>query len=183
VSDPLVHVTNFCSRDLFIAPDPNWDDQVLLFDGERLTEARRLQAKQSATLSTPMGPDGGGGEYLMGVIFADGIDYEYGAAGAYQIAIGQQPETGVRSHRRIHDQAPGLPIHGNRSNDVDDESHVRRCFGKQNGHAGLRPRQSGATGNGFRVPRGHVASRVMIHSCAGSFLKCHSRCGPAITFK
>jgi hypothetical protein len=95
VSDPLVHVTNFCSRDLFIAPDPNWDDQVLLFDGERLTEARRLQAKQSATLSTPMGPDGGGGEYLMGVIFADGIDYEYGAAGAYQIAIGQQPETGM----------------------------------------------------------------------------------------
>jgi hypothetical protein len=95
VSDAIVHVTNHSTRDLFIARDPNWDDQVLFLDGRRLNRAHRLGPEESADVSVPMGPNDGAKEYLMGVIFADGRDYDYGSAGAYQMAIGHHSETGL----------------------------------------------------------------------------------------
>jgi hypothetical protein len=96
VSDPIVHVTNHSTRDLFIARDPNWDDQVLLLDGRRLNQAHRLGPDESANVSVPMGPnDRAEQEYLMGVIFADGTDYDYGSAGGYQLSIGQHAQTGL----------------------------------------------------------------------------------------
>ena len=50
----------------------------------------------NATLTqVSMGPNNGAKEYLMGVIFADGKDYEYGSAGGYQLSIGQHSETGL----------------------------------------------------------------------------------------
>jgi hypothetical protein len=95
VSDAIVHVTNHSTRDLFIARDPNWDDQVLLLDGRRLNGAHRLGPEESADVSLPMGPNDGAEEYLMGVIFADGADYDYGSAGGYQMSIGHHSETGL----------------------------------------------------------------------------------------
>jgi hypothetical protein len=95
VSDPVVHISNHSSRDVFIAPAPNWDDQVLLLDGRRLAGAHRLGLGESATLSVQMGPQDQGNEHMMGVIFADGTDYDYGEAGAYQLSIGQNAETGL----------------------------------------------------------------------------------------
>jgi hypothetical protein len=95
VSDPIVHVTNHSTRDLFIARDPNWDDQVLLLDGRRLNRDHRLGPEESATVSVPMEPQDRGDEHMVGVIFADGTDYDYGSAGAYQMSIGQHPETGL----------------------------------------------------------------------------------------
>jgi hypothetical protein len=95
VNDPVLHLTNHSTRDVFIARDPNWDDQVLLLDGQRLRSARRLRPDESATLSLPMPPGGRASEEMMGVIFADGPNYNYGSAGAYQMSIGQQPETSL----------------------------------------------------------------------------------------
>ncbi len=95
MSDPVVHVTNHSTRDLFIARDPNWDDQVLLLDGKRLNRTHRVGPNESADVSVPMGPNDGAEEYLMGVIFADGKDYDYGSAGGYQLSIGQHSESGL----------------------------------------------------------------------------------------
>ena len=36
-----------------------------------------------------------GNEYMMGVIFADGRDYDSGGAGFYQLTIGQLEDSGL----------------------------------------------------------------------------------------
>jgi hypothetical protein len=93
VSDPVLHVTNHSTREIFIDRDPNWDDQILLLDGRRLNRAHCLGPEQSATVSLPKGGESEGNEHMMGVIVADGRDYDYGSAGAFQMSIGQNPET------------------------------------------------------------------------------------------
>jgi hypothetical protein len=95
VSDPVLYVTNHSTRDVFIAGDPNWDDQVLMVNGERTKGVQRLAPEQSATVSVQWGPHENGEEHMMGVIFADGRQYDYGPAGAYQMSIGQHAETGL----------------------------------------------------------------------------------------
>ncbi|HTI19170.1 MAG TPA: hypothetical protein VL598_16085 [Trinickia sp.] len=95
MSDPVVNVTNHSTRDLFVDRDPNWDDQVLMVDGKRLKQVHRVRPDESVTVSVPMSPHDVGDEHMMGVIFADGKDYDYGGAGGYQLSIGQHSESGL----------------------------------------------------------------------------------------
>ncbi len=95
MTDPILHVTNHSTRDVFVAGDPNWDDQQLMFNGQRINGARRLGPAQSATVSVPWDPHDKGEENMVGVIFADGRSYTSGRAGAYQMSIGQQADTGL----------------------------------------------------------------------------------------
>ncbi|RKP51088.1 hypothetical protein [Trinickia fusca] len=95
MSQIVVHVSNQTSRDLFVAGDPNWDDQALLVDGQPFDRAYRLAAKASADISMNWAEQDTPGENMMGVIVADGTDYDYGSAGAYQMTIGRHPETGL----------------------------------------------------------------------------------------
>ena len=97
MSDPVVNVTNHSTRDLYIDRDPNWDDQILLLDGQRLKRTHRLKPEESAAVSVPMDEGDKFGEYMMGVIFADGRHYDYGPGGFYQMSIGQHAETGLLS--------------------------------------------------------------------------------------
>lgn len=94
MSDALVQVSNHASRDIFIRGDPNWDDQILMLDGRPKTTLHRLAPGHSAELAVPSEDNGTIDEYALGVIVADGRDFDYGSAGAYQTTIGRQPETG-----------------------------------------------------------------------------------------
>ncbi|OHX10435.1 hypothetical protein [Chromobacterium sphagni] len=92
MSKPIVTVKNHSSRDIFIDGDPNWDDQVLLIDGQPQERIYLLASDQSVQISVDW--DGQGNELMMGVIFADGPDYDYGGDGFYQLSIGQEPRSG-----------------------------------------------------------------------------------------
>lgn len=95
MSSPVVHVNNNTSRDLYIDHDPNWDDQVLLIDGEPIPDIYCLPANSSTKVSIDMRGHKAKDEYLMGIIFSDGKNYDYGPAGAYQSSIGHDPNTGL----------------------------------------------------------------------------------------
>lgn len=95
MSDAVVQLSNHTSRDIFIRGDPNWDDQILMLDGRPKTGLHRLAPGRSAELAVPAEGNGEIDEYALGVILADGRDFDYGSAGAYQMTIGRQPETGL----------------------------------------------------------------------------------------
>lgn len=95
MSQIVLHVSNQTSRDLFVASDPNWDDQALLVDGQSFDRAYRLAVKASADVSVNWAEQDVPGENMMGVIVADGTDYDYGSAAAYQMTIGRRPDTGL----------------------------------------------------------------------------------------
>ncbi|WP_206951556.1 hypothetical protein [Trinickia acidisoli] len=95
MTDPVVHVTNHASHKVCIAHDPNWDDQVLLVDGRAAKRTRCLAPGAQADVGIRLGADTEPEEYLIGVIFADGKDFDYGKAGAYQTTIGHHPDTGL----------------------------------------------------------------------------------------
>ena len=93
MSQPVVTVKNHSSRDVFIEGDPNWDDQTLLIDGQAESGAYPLGPDQSVQLSVDW--SGPGNAYMLGVIFADGPDYDYGGDGFYQLALGQDEGSGL----------------------------------------------------------------------------------------
>lgn len=94
MNDAIVHISNQSSRDIFISGDPNWDDQVLVYNGRPGNSLHRLAAGHAAQLAVSADRDGTIDEYALGLIMADGRDVDYGSAGAYQTTIGRQPETG-----------------------------------------------------------------------------------------
>ncbi|UTH73435.1 hypothetical protein [Chromobacterium sp. IIBBL 290-4] len=93
MSNPVVTIKNHASRSVFIEGDPNWDDQVLLMNQQPLAQMAELKPDQSVQLSVEW--NGPANEYMMGVIFADGPDYDYGGDGFYQLTLGQQAESGL----------------------------------------------------------------------------------------
>ena len=93
MTDPVVRVINHASHRVCIAGDPNWDDQALLIDGRAAKRLRCVEPDARAEVSIRLGGDTSPDEQLMGVIFADGKDFNYGPAGAYQTTIGHHPDT------------------------------------------------------------------------------------------
>ena len=94
MSDGIVHVSNQSSRDIFICGDPNWDDQILILNGRPKARPYRLPPGRSAELFVPAEDNGEIDSHALGVIVADGKDFDYGSSGAYQATIGRQQETG-----------------------------------------------------------------------------------------
>jgi hypothetical protein len=92
MSKPVVTAKNHASRDLFVEGDPNWDDQQLIIDGKVITEIYTLAP--GATITVSVDWDGSGEEGMIGVIFAEAKNYDYGGAGFYQLTVGQDPHTG-----------------------------------------------------------------------------------------
>ncbi|MBA8735697.1 hypothetical protein [Chromobacterium violaceum] len=88
-----VTVKNHSSRNLYIDSDPNWDDQELLLDDKPLRRGYALEPDRAARISVDW--VGAGNAYMMGVIFADGPDYDYGGDGFYQLTIGQNEDSGL----------------------------------------------------------------------------------------
>lgn len=95
MTNPVVHVVNHSSQELCIAHDPNWDDQVLLVDGQRSRSTLCLAPGVDTDVSVDLKGDDSPEEHLMGVIFTDGKDFTYGNAGGYQTTIGQHADTGL----------------------------------------------------------------------------------------
>ncbi|WP_146056751.1 hypothetical protein [Chromobacterium alticapitis] len=93
MSQPIVTVQNHSSQDIYIDGDPNWDDQVLLLNNQPLHRSYVLEPDQSAQLSVDW--SGPGTAFMLGVIFADGPDYDYGGDGFYQLTIGQEESNGL----------------------------------------------------------------------------------------
>src|ERR1044071_3283416 len=81
----VVTVKNNATIDIFVAGDPNWDDQELMVDGEVITEPYTLSKGKTAAVSVNW--DSAPAEEMMGVIFAQAKNYERGAF--YQLAVGQ----------------------------------------------------------------------------------------------
>ena len=94
MNDATVHISNQSSRDIFVRGDPNWDDQILVFNGRPENTLHRLAPGHAAQLAVPVEDNGAIDEYALGLIVADGRDFDYGPAGAYQTTIGRHPETG-----------------------------------------------------------------------------------------
>jgi len=99
MSHPVVTINNRASRNIFVDSDPNWDDQILLIDGKRIDGVYTLP--QGATIRISIPWEGAASELMMGVIFANAAQYDYGDVGFYQLSIGQEPQSG---HLGITDQ-------------------------------------------------------------------------------
>lgn len=83
-----VTVTNDSSRNIFIAGDPNWDDQELTIDGQPVNRPYELAPGSSAVVGIV-------DDYNeVGVIFAGARDYDYSGTWFYQQTIGPDPDTG-----------------------------------------------------------------------------------------
>lgn len=95
MTDPVVRVINHASQKICIAGDPNWDDQALLINRRTTNGTRCFSPGSQAEVSIRLGSDTEPDEQLMGVIFADGKDFDYGRAGAYQTTIGHHSESGL----------------------------------------------------------------------------------------
>ncbi len=91
MSKPIVTAANHSTHEVFIAGDPNWDDQQLLINGQVATDVYTLATGQTATVSVAW--DGAGDSSMMGVIFSQVKDYD-GGRKFYQQEVGQVPETG-----------------------------------------------------------------------------------------
>ncbi len=88
-----VTVRNQSSHDVYVDRDPNWDDQVLTFDGVP-GEGIYLLAPGSSVVVGITDDD----YNQMGVIFAGAKNYEYPpGAWFYQLTIGPDPDTGDQS--------------------------------------------------------------------------------------
>jgi len=93
MSYPAVTVINNASHDIFVDGDPNWDDQVLKIDGAPIDGIYTLPPGSVIEISIDWDDDTGS-EMMMGVIFADAPNYDYGGAAFYQLAIGQLEQSG-----------------------------------------------------------------------------------------
>lgn len=87
-----VTVKNDSTHDFYITKDPNWDDQVLTFDGEPAESMYPLEQGSSVVVGITI-------DYNeMGVIFTSGANYDYDpGTWLYQLTIGPDPETGNQS--------------------------------------------------------------------------------------
>lgn len=95
MTHPVVHVSNRSSHEICIARDPNWDDQVLLVDGRSARYTLCLTPGTAAEVGIDVGDDSTPDANLMGVIFADGHQFDYGESGAYQTTIGHHEDSGL----------------------------------------------------------------------------------------
>ena len=93
MSNPIVTIKNHSSHNVYIEGDPNWDDQKLLLNNKPSHRLHTLAPKHSVELSVK-GASAATAE-MMGVIFADGKDYDSGGAGFYQMTIGQLKDSGL----------------------------------------------------------------------------------------
>ena len=92
MGNPVVTVLNNSHRDIFIDGDPNWDDQILKVNGKPIERPYKLN--ESASVKVSVDWDEPGAELMMGVIFADAANYDYGNVGFYQLSIGQELGSG-----------------------------------------------------------------------------------------
>jgi hypothetical protein len=92
MSKPVVTVKNNANRDIFVAGDPNWDDQQLIVNDRPLTDSYTLTKGATATVSVDW--EGAGEEGMIGVIFSDTKNYDAPGAGMYQLTVGQEPSSG-----------------------------------------------------------------------------------------
>jgi len=92
MSNPVVTVKNHSTRDIFVDGDPNWDDQVLTINGKPTKKIYTLTPGSEITVSVHW--DEAGAELMMGVIFADAANYDFGNVGFYQLSIGQETTSG-----------------------------------------------------------------------------------------
>ncbi len=92
MSNPVVTVSNQSTHNIYIDGDPNWDDQILKIDGKRSHGVYTLVPGAAVTVSVNW--NGPGDDMMMGVIFADAANYDAGGIGFYQLAFGQDPESG-----------------------------------------------------------------------------------------
>ena len=111
MSTSIPLVTRNQSKDVvFISDDPNWDDQILIVNGEELGGGTYpLAPGDSADITTNLiqeAPDEDGIE--LGVIFADNDNYDIEGRG-YQEWVGQDPDTGLMSLRHAGDAEMGHP--------------------------------------------------------------------------
>jgi hypothetical protein len=88
MTQPVVHVVNASAHALFIDHDPNWDDQILVVDGQPVDSIFHLPAGACAVLTVAADTSAAKDANLIGVIFSDGKHYDYGSAGSYQATIG-----------------------------------------------------------------------------------------------
>lgn len=88
MTQPVVHVVNASTHELFIDHDPNWDDQVLVVDGEPVDSIYRLPAGACAVVTIAAAISPAKDANLIGVVLSDGQHYDYGTAGFYQATIG-----------------------------------------------------------------------------------------------
>ena len=95
MTDLVVHVTNRTSHPVCIARDPNWDDQVLLIGGRVAKRTRCLGPGAKTDIGVQLGTDRQRDENLMGVIFADAKDFNYGKVGMRQMTIGHHTDSGL----------------------------------------------------------------------------------------
>lgn len=93
MSNPVVTVVNSSSRIVFVDNDPNWDDQQLLINGQPFTQIYTLSPGGSVTVGVDW--EGAGDAGMMGVIFAEEADYDYGKkSDFYQQSLGQDSASG-----------------------------------------------------------------------------------------
>jgi hypothetical protein len=92
MSKPVVTAKNNTSRDIYVAGDPNWDDQQLIVNGNVITETYTLTKGGTITVSVDW--EGPGEELMMGVIFSEAPNYDDAGVGFYQLSVGQDPKTG-----------------------------------------------------------------------------------------
>jgi hypothetical protein len=92
MSNPVVTVKNNASRDIFVAGDPNWDDQQLIINDHVITEVFTLA--KGATITVSVGWEGPGEMGMFGVVFAEAQIYDSPGVGMYQLTVGQDPKTG-----------------------------------------------------------------------------------------
>ena len=93
MSHPVVTVINNASHDIFVDGDPNWDDQVLKIDGVPVDSIYTLSPGSAIEISIDW-DDASGSEMMMGVIFADAPNYDYGGDGFFQLSLGQLEHSG-----------------------------------------------------------------------------------------
>ncbi|MDR0225093.1 MAG: hypothetical protein LBI66_01625 [Burkholderiaceae bacterium] len=122
--NPKVTVNNSTSSDIFIASDPNWDDQILTIDGVKQNTPFKLTSSGIVVVSVTydIGTQkssvrGTDDRYEMGIIFSASKDFDTDPDG-YQLVIGKNgagkldvtdggPEEATPSFNyRISDQNP-----------------------------------------------------------------------------
>lgn len=93
MSNPCVTVQNNSSRDVFVSGDPNWDDQELFINGKLLEGTWLVSKGESVEASVDWGGTSGD-ENMMGIIFSEEENYDFGKLGFFQMTIGRDQETG-----------------------------------------------------------------------------------------
>jgi hypothetical protein len=114
---PLV-TRNQSNNVVYIADDPNWDDQILIVNGNELSgKSYPLEPGQSANITSNLVEEAHGrddmddleGGGILGVIFSDRPDIDADGGGFYQEAIGIDRKTGNMSMVDPADAQSGEP--------------------------------------------------------------------------